>query len=271
MNKKYLCLTLSIFVVLSTMLACALPGQGAQPVLVITPGARETEIANTAQAAAEQITVPQSSTTESSGATTGAIVQQSPDGMAQYTDYDGGFQLTFPDGWLAVRPNSEEFESALAKEGAVNSMLEDQMKYDQTAYDADVDRLFAYALRPDLKANFVFGFSTVAWNPSDAKPIDSVEMSNVVRDLESSGDLPGFHVTMAQLYNVSSIPMMEIGGRFSIPDNQGGALPFFATFVFFKPSPTSTVRCTFAFLEDYHLQLYADVKLITASIKIIQQ
>ena len=213
MNKKILRPFFSIWAVLIGIMACVLPGQPSQPVPVITLGARETSIAGTLQAGIEQTAAAQPDGTETSTDMTGIVVEQTEDGTTRYTDYDGGFQVTFPDGWLAVRPESEEFEAALAKEGAVNSMLKDQMKYDQTAYDANVDRLFAYAPRPDLKANFLFGFSTVAWDPKDARPIDSVEMGNVVRDIESSGDLPGFHVTMAQVYNTSSIPMMEIGGR----------------------------------------------------------
>ena len=270
MNKKILRPLLSAFAILIGIVACALPGQAIQPAPVITPGARETSIAGTLQAALEGTAAAQSSTTETSAEMTGTTLDQAQDGTTKYTDHDGGFQVTFPTGWLPVRPNSEEFEAALAKEGAVNSMLHDQMTHDQTTYDANFDRLFGYVLRPDLKKNVLFGFSTLAWNPEDAQPIDNAQMGKLVRDLESSGDIPGFHVTTAQLYDASSMPMMEIGGRFTIPDGQGGVLPFYSTIIFFKPSVQSTVRFTFAFLEDYHLQIYSDVKSIIDSIRLTE-
>lgn len=268
MNKSYLRLTLSIFVVLSATVACALPGQGAEPVPIIDTSIRETAIAGTAQAAVEQTAAAQSVGTEAVAGLTGAAVEQLPDGTTKYSDYDAGFEITIPAGWLAVRPNSEEFNAALAKEGAVNSMLHDQMTADQAGYVVTYDRLYSYILRPDIKKDVLFGFSKMVWESDDSTALDSVKMGKLVRDLEASGIIPGFRANVVQLHEDGEIKMVEIGGHWMMSDGQGGTIPFYSMFLFFKPSPTSTVRMTFTFIEDYHESIAADVRSIVESIKL---
>lgn len=271
MNKNYLRHVLSAFVILIAMVACVLPGQPTQPVPVTTPGARETSIASTAQAVVEQTAAAQSGATETSADMTGTTLEQAPDGTTQYTDYDGGFEITLPVGWLAVRPNSDEFEAALAKEGAVNSMLQEQMTADQAGYVVTYDRLYSYILRPDIKKDVIFGFSKMVWDSDDSAALDSAKMGQLVRDLEASGVIPGFRASVVQLHEDGEIKMVEIGGHWMMSDGQGGTIPFYSMLYFFKPTPTSTVRMTFTFIEDYHEPISADVRSIVQSIKILGQ
>jgi hypothetical protein len=63
--------------------------------------------------------------------------------------------------------------------------------------------------------------------------------------------------------------MVEVGGRFALSDGQGGTIPFYTTILFFKPSPNSTIRVTFSYMDDYHTQISADVQSILSSIKTI--
>ncbi|MBI5964805.1 MAG: hypothetical protein HY863_15100 [Chloroflexi bacterium] len=264
---------------LISTLACVIPGLGAPAPAPFNPNILSTVVASTAEAAIAQTAAAQSVGTEIPAGTvapilTGSNIEQVQGGITKYSDYDGGFEVTFPAGWLAVRPNyPDEFNASMAKDGARNQMLSDQMTADMAEYDVSIDRLYSYVLRPDIKKNIIFGFSKLAWDPKDTtNSIDSATMGELVRDLESSGDIPGFRADTVQLReNGNAVTMIEIGGRFALSDGEGGTIPFYTTLIFFKPMPTSLTRITFTFLEDYHAQIITDVKSIIDSINVIGQ
>ncbi|RPI94515.1 MAG: hypothetical protein EHM40_06310 [Chloroflexi bacterium] len=264
MNRNYLPQILSVFVILMAIIACVLPGQTIQPTPGISSNAIATAVAGTAQAAAQQTAAAQPA------GMTGTAIEQVQDGTTQYTDYDAGFEISFPAGWLAVRPNSEEFNASLANASAVNSMLHEQMTADLAGYEADYDRLYAYILRPDIKKNVMLGFSKLVWDSETARPLDSVTMGDLVRDLESPDGIPGFHADTAQLHEDSAVKMIEVGGRWTMSDGEGGTIPFYITIIFFKPTANSGVRATFTFIQDYQAQIATDVKSVMESIRIIE-
>jgi len=154
-------------------------------------------------------------------------------------------------------------------EGATNDMLHDQMTTDIAGYDADFDRLYAYPIRPDIKKDVILGFSKLAWDSNDTLIMDDYTAGQLVDELETSGDVPGFRASIVQVHTDGDIRMIEIGGRWALSDGQGGTIPFFSTAYFFKPSPKSLVRLIFTHLLDYHGQLSQDVKSIVDSIRII--
>ena len=254
----------SVLALLLAMAACVLPGQATQPAPELNPITIETAVAGTAQAAAEQTAAAQPALPGK----TGTALEQGEDGT-KYIDYDAGFEVTFPIGWLAVRPGSEEFEAALKKQGATNQGLHDQMQSDLAGEtEANPHRLFAYILRPDLQKNAMLGFSALAWDPQTAQPLDSAVMGEVVRGLEAPGGIPGFHADTAQIHEELPVNVMEIGGRWTLSDADG-TVAMYATTLFFKPEPTSGVRITFSFVEQYRTQISADVKFILESLRIV--
>jgi hypothetical protein len=258
-----------MLMILFGLTACLFPGQPAQPQAVqptpaINSEAVATAVAGTAQAAATQT----ASAYLFAPSEKGPAVEQLSDGTAKYTDYDGGCEITFPAGWLAVRPNSEEFDQALAKQGAVNPMLEKQMTLDQTQLKSDLDRLFLYALRPDIKKNSLFGFAKLMWFAEDTTIIDSVTMGELIKGLESR--VPGFHADSAQIHEDTPVKMIEVGGRWLGNDEQGEAVAFYSVYLIFKPSSSSTSELIFTFRDEYHTQIMADIKSIMESIKVIQ-
>jgi hypothetical protein len=268
MNRNHLRHTAGIFAVLIAIVACVLPGQAAPPAPApaVDVNALSTAVAGTAQAAANQTAAVQPTGT----GLTGTTIEQLEDGTTRYSDYDGGFEMVFPAGWLAVRPNSEEFNTALTHEAKGNKALHDQMTADQAGYDAEFDRLYAYILRPDLKKGALFGFSKLTWDSQDTLSIDSVSMGNLVRDLESPSGIPNFRADTAQLHQDGTVPLMEIGGPFTMTASDGGAVALYTTIVFFKPSSSSTARITFTFVQDHHTEVYTDVSSVLASIRIIE-
>jgi hypothetical protein len=259
-------------VLLLAIIACVLPGQTLFPALAPTanPAQIETFVAGTLQANATQTATAQFVPTETPVGMTGTTIEQAQDGTTKYIDYDGAFEITFPVGWLALHPNSDEFNSSLSGEGAANAMLHDQMTSDQAGYDAEFDRLYAYILRPDIEKNVILGFSKLAWDSEDTNPINNDTMGKVVDDLETSGVIPTFRASVVQLQQEGDITMIEIGGRWSMSDGQGGTILFFSTAYFFKPSPGSTVRIIFTVLLDYRDRISPDMEAIIKSIKIIE-
>jgi hypothetical protein len=271
MNRSYQRYTFSALVILFAITACVLPGQTAQPQAIRpTPGidsnAVATAVAGTAQAAAQQT----ASSELFAPSLTGTAIEQLSDGTTKYSDYDGGFEIILPAGWLALIPNSEEFNAALAQDGAVNPMLRDQMTLDQSNYEPNFDRLYLYILRPDIEKNVIFGFSKLAWDSADGLPIDSITMGQLTRELEAPGGIPGFRADTVQLHEDTSVKMIEIGGHWTMNDEQGEATSFYSVGIFFKPSSDSTARLLFTFVNDYQAQISPDVKSVMASIKLIE-
>lgn len=203
----------------------------------------------------------------------GSLLEQQPDGMLKYTDYDAGFELILPVGWLAARPgNAEEFNALKATAGAKNEMLVDQMDMDMTGYEVDFDRLYSYPVRPDLQKDVIFGFSKLGWDPKDSSPINNSNLGEFVRNLEASGGIPGFRATTSNIVkNTNNVAVVVVKGRFAVDDGQGGKTPFFATILFFKPSPTSTARMTFTILQDFDEQISPDIEMLIESIKLLGQ
>jgi hypothetical protein len=179
MKQKYLYLIVSSSMIFMAIIlaACALPGQGGQSAPDSNINTISTTIAGTVRAAATQTTIAQPVETRTPGGMTGTAIEPLEGGSTKYSDYDGGFEVTYPAGWLAVRPKSEEFDAALAKEAKVNSMLGDQMAADQTEYD-EFDRIYSYILRPDIQKDVLFGFSNLKWDSDDPAPLDNNNMGS---------------------------------------------------------------------------------------------
>jgi hypothetical protein len=285
MKKSRLRTSLAAGACLVIILGCTVPGFTPASVAVPTADAvlLSTMVAGTVSAARTQTAGPPAGTSEVDAAVAetpvpvpgmaGTNLEKTSDGSTKYKDYDGGFEVVLPVGWLAVRPNTDEFYEVLANEGADNQMLHDQMTVDQAGYEASVDRLYSYPLRPDIQENVIFGFSKLTWDPEDSPvPLDNDAMGELVSLLEGQGGIPGFRASVAQLStNVNGVSVIEIGGPFVTADGQGEATPFYATLIFFKPTPTSLARMTFTIVRDYQEPISADLKSVIESIKLLEQ
>lgn len=264
---------LIVFMLIS-MLACVIPGLEASTFVPADPNTLSTIVVSTANAAASQTAEAQPVGTElpaeaSLSTTKGTALEKLKEGSTKYSSYDGGFEVTIPAGWLAVRPNSDEFNAALVDAGAHNTILRDEMTADLAGYEANFDRLYSYILRPDLGKNALFGFSKLVWDPKDGTKLDNAALGELVQGLESPKGIPGFHADTAQLSeNGNAVKTIEIGGRFAMSDGQGGNVPFYSTIVFFKPTSNSTARIAISFMQDYKTQISTDVKALIESIKV---
>ena len=266
---------------LISTLACAIPGLDAPVPAPFDPGALSTVVGLTANAAVTQtamVAKPLSTEVVSGDAAPGlpvtaaTVLELLPDGSTKYMDNEVGIEVVFPAGWLTLRANSDEFNSALKKEALKNELLRAQMELDLTEYEPGTHRLYSYPLRPDIEKNTAFGFSKLRWDLEDIVPINENSMGELVRGLESSGAVPGLRVDTAQVYeNGNQVKVIEIGGQFSFSNDLGEVIPFYYSAVFFKPTNSSTVRISLVYLKDYKLPIYEDVKLVINSIKLLDE
>ncbi len=202
----------------------------------------------------------------------GTLWEQLPDGMLKYVDYDAGFELVVPNGWLGLRPSDPlEFDAALKGEGARNEILRDQVLADQANIEAS-DRLYLYVLRPDILKNAVFGFSQTVWDSDDTQVLDNTTLGTLVRSLELDGDFPGFKVVASNIdKNQNKVSIMSIRGRFTINYDDGSSVPVVGTVIFFKPTSNSIVRIVFTVMKEFDPQIAPDIEAIVASIKLLGQ
>lgn len=194
-------------------------------------------------------------------------LERQPDGTIKFTDYDSGYEVTYPKDWLAFRPeNEEEFNAALAKVGTKNTALIEQMKSDKSSYKANADRIFSYPLLSDQ--NLLLGFSGIEFFPNDTRPLDNRSMGIFVNNLETSPDLPGLRVRVADFKeNGNQVPMVFVKGTYL----SKGGVTVLVRFLIFKPTSSSVIRMSFAMADFDGFGTTQDVDEIQESIKLLNE
>jgi hypothetical protein len=229
------------------------------------------DLANTATAMAAQPALPAETPTPPPPAGGTENVQQ-PDGTTKYGDYDAGFEMVLPAGWIGVRPGAQEFNDALKSEGTANQALKDQMTADQLGYEPVKDRYYIYATKPEEVENSLLAFGKLAWNASDPKPIDQNTLGELIANLEMSQDLPGVRVVASNvIVNGNGVPVIVIGANYTFEASDGSMVPLYLNFIFFKTSDNSTVRIAMTSNKDYRDVIGPDLDAMVQSIKRVGQ
>lgn len=264
---------------LFAMLACVIPGLNQTPpldknnlstIIASTANAAMTQTAAAAPPVPAETELPTSEVVGTPEVT--GTLENLPNESTQFTDAESGFVVVFPKGWLTVRPNSEEFNSALEKEAARNEVLRDQMEMDLADYEPVLDRLYSYPLLPEIEKNVMFGASILQWELENTTPINESSVGAFIDVFEDSGSIPGFRTDTATFYeNGNHVNMIEIGGIFSINDGQGGFIPFYVTAIFFKPAHNGVVMMLFTYLKDFKLEIYSDISSVIQSVELVDQ
>ena len=197
---------------------------------------------------------------------------QLDDGTAKYSDYDAGFEMVLPAGWIGVRPGGQEFNDVLKSEGAANQALKDQMTADQQGYEPVKDRYYFYATKPEEFENALLSYGKVAWNAGDATAIDQNKLGELVQSLEMSPDMPGVRVVASNVApNENGVPVMVIGANYTIEASDGTMVPLYLNFIYFKPTDNSTVRLIISSWKDFRESTGPEVDAIVQSIKLVGQ
>lgn len=188
MNRKHG--LLALLVLLTTALACVIPGTTTSASLP-TPTADtrlEIMVAETVSAAlqmtqqpmfiVEETEAPETVPTEIPATATPSAettLDKNEDGSNVFTDFLGGYQLTVPAPWLALRIDSPEYDAVLTLPEASNPAIQRSLSTIQ-AQDPDVFRLFALDVNEEhLDGGFVTNINLV-WDqqeklslPNDAR------------------------------------------------------------------------------------------------------
>ncbi len=187
MSQNHSHQSLSVFVLLIAIVACALPGQAAVPAPTMDPLAIESAVAGTAQAAAQQTEqanpIPATETMAPVNAPSeapevissyGTSLVKRADGSTQFKDYRAGVQIVFPSGWLAVRPGEPEYYEAWEKQGSQNQWLLEEIGSLQSL-DLNVFRVNTYDMHPEHSFYGTLPKINVVFQQGDKRTLMQVE------------------------------------------------------------------------------------------------
>jgi len=197
-------------------LACVIPGlQTASPSaptvdldLLNTMVAENVSvmITQTAMAASEIVTseTPTPSATPTptpEPAGSGSLLTKQEDGTTLFIDQRGGYQLSVPAGWLAVRINEQEYLDAWSLAEAADPAVQRSLTGIQNL-DPNQFRLFAYDTQDGhIQGGFVTNINII-WDQSNDISLDETGLDTAVDSLVQT--VPGVEITSAQITVTSS-------------------------------------------------------------------
>jgi hypothetical protein len=195
-----------------------------------------------------------------------------PNGTTKYSDYDAGFEMTLPEGWIGVRPGNQEFNDVLGNEAANNQALKERMMLDQQGYEPVKDRYYFYATKPDVVENDMLAYAKLAWSPSDPKPVDQTALGDLVQGLEMLPEMPGLRVVSSNIVmNGNGVPVIVIGANWTAKDDSGELIPLYINMLIFKPTDNSTIRVVMTSRKEHRDVIGPDVDEMVQSIKLLGQ
>jgi hypothetical protein len=255
----------SVLVILMAVVACALPGQVTQPTPTIDLSAMETAAASTAQAAATQTeqAIPDTATPRP----TGLLKEEQSDGATLFSDYDGGYQITFPEGWTVVIPEEGDISEALS---AIPEQEENISKLIEAARSADANNMIRG-----------FGFNLKAQQGVYTPNINVSQNTNSLLLAASLKDLVDATVAYYPSINIevvsSEVRETASGTEIGVIETQwamnasgGEKIDLRQKQVMFK-SEGGVVILTFSTIKETTVDLSADVDTVIESFKLLDQ
>lgn len=243
-NKRIYFIALTF---LATMIACVVPGLpiAADPALapILDTGQLETMVAGTVSAAVAQTEqarptltlVPTSMPTQTAipANLSGSTLSAQADGATVFTDERAGYQITIPDGWLAVRVNQQEYFDAVTLPEAANPNIQETLLGIKTA-DPNIFRLLVIDTQDGhIQSEFVTDIHFI-WD--EQLSFNSIEDLQVIAEkLSAATSAFKFEVTSVQtIIAPSGIQFGMIEARSSFTNASGVDVPIYQKQVFFK-------------------------------------
>lgn len=197
MHRNHLRQTLPGFILLLSMIGCALPAQS-QPAPVTNPSSVETSLASTARALAKQTETAQGFTATPSVVPTatltptpkissaGSSLENLADGSVRYTDHLAGIQMLFPSIWLVFRVGEPEYYAAWEKQGMKNPQLQNVFASLNTL-DPKVLRVIAFDVREDHMPDELMTASSMVFLQGDTMPLEERERARKAKPKPCAG------------------------------------------------------------------------------------
>jgi hypothetical protein len=201
----------------------------------------------------------------------GTQIEALPDGMTRFTDYDAGYEITFPVGWLVVRPGSQEFQDALANEAAKNPDLKNALE-SALEFDPNLQRVLAYDTKPGSMATGVLGYIVVRWEVSDTLSIDE-ELYRGIPQIEADPQYQGKGIRVVASNKgetANKIPVGRVGMRWNMKNDLGEMVQIYMPITFFQ-AQKSMVFLTLTTPNDLRPEVEPDFTAIVDTIKLLGQ
>ena len=177
MNQKYLYRSLSGFLTIITIASCTFSKQKVPIVPTTDLKKYETSVVSTKQAVAQltELAAPTlistTSTPQVSQITKTSLVSLD-DQSTLFIDQKADVQLTIPPGWLAVRPNEDEYYKAFALDKVLSSPAINDRLTKLASANTDYFRLDAIDIRPDHIVDGIISVISVNFQPDDFRSLE---------------------------------------------------------------------------------------------------
>lgn len=267
--SKKLTVVISVLMSIALLMACAPQGDPMAPyypthtaMALELEHLMQTATANAATAQAPQPTPAPNLPTE------GTALQKLDNGLTYYADYEAGYELLAPAGWLTLRTGSEEFAAAQANEASQDEALA-RMLETMAARDAEAYRLVAADLNDNVKGSYMLPNLIASWDPEDAITLKD-GMPVAINQIESSGDFPSARVSLANIItNPNNTEVLVLGFTWYIKNDAGDKSPIYTKMCVFKVKQ-GTVVLTMMGAADARAVLDPDFDIFINSIKLLR-
>ena len=196
---------------------------------------------------------------------TGRVRREQPDGTTIFIDYDGGYQVTFPEGWTVVIYSKSEINSALEslpeQEKNVSDMI-DALK------STDVNDLLRVV-------GFKFGAQQGAYTPNinisyDTNPLlAAISLEDLIPAMTSYFSSVDVDVVNTEVKETSSgIPIGVIETLWNINAAGGKKVNLEQKQIFFKTGE-GVVVISYATAKNATIDLSADFEMLIESIELL--
>lgn len=195
----------------------------------------------------------------------GKAIEKMPDGTTLLTDYDGGYQVTFPEDWTVLNLDKEALDEVL---DSIPEQGEDVSKLIETAKNADVNKMLRVF-------SFNFEAQQGAYTPNITVGYDTNPLLSVisVKDLMDATTTylssVGINISESEIKETSSgieIGMLE--AKWAVNAAGGQKINLHQEQIFFK-SGEGAVIITYSTVQDATVDLTADIDKIIESIRLL--
>lgn len=238
---------LAALILLTTILACAVPGlpTASQPAPTVDTRL-DMMVAETVSAALAQTqqavptpTVPPTATLEPTASptpeadTSGSALTEMEDGSTLFSDFNAGYEVNVPAGWLAVRINQQEYLDAWLLSEFSNPAMQRSLSSIENLNPNEL-RLYAVDLQADhARTGFVTNINFIWYEQDDMSLDDDTDLLAVSAALPDA--LPGLEVLTTELStNANGLPIGINTSRTPVTTLDNVSIVIFQKQVFIK-------------------------------------
>lgn len=260
-NRRIFFIALTFF---AAIIACAVPGlptaSAPASAPIVEPGRLETMVAETVSAAIAQTEqarptptlVPASKPTQTAtpeAIKTGSTLNAQADGSTVFADERAGYEITIPDGWLAVRVNEQEYYDAWTLAETADPNIQETLLGIETR-DPNTFRLLAIDTQDGhIQSEFVTDIQFI-WDEQKNISFDSVvDLQAIANELPAADTTFRLEVTSVQIVIFpNGIQFGMIEAKSSFTNTSGDEVTIYQKQVFFK-AKTGTQSIIFTTID----------------------